>query len=87
MDEFSRELRMRIDEATATIEEARAEGDEFLAEMKTGELESLGHLARAHGVAVELPDAVELPELPDGPGSGEIDLTALAEEQSGVTLS
>ena len=60
MDEFTREIRLRIDEATASLEQAREDGDEYLAEVRTGELESLGQLARAHGVEVSLPDQVDL---------------------------
>jgi len=60
MDEFTREIRLRIDEATASLEQAREEGDEYLAEVRTGELESLGQLARAHGVSVELPDQLDV---------------------------
>jgi pyruvate/2-oxoglutarate dehydrogenase complex dihydrolipoamide acyltransferase (E2) component len=74
MDEFTREIRLRVDEASASLEVARAEGDEFLADVHTGELESLGHLAREHGVEVSMPEAI-------GPAGRpvEIDLTPAAE--------
>ena len=60
MDEFTREIRLRIDEAAASLQQATEDGDEYLAEVRTGELESLGQLARAHGVVVDLPDQIDL---------------------------
>jgi hypothetical protein len=74
MDEFTREIRLRVDQASASLEAARAAGDEFLADVRTGELESLGHLAREHGVEVSLPEAIE-----PGGQHVEIDLTQAEE--------
>lgn len=51
MSEFQREIQARMESATLSLAEARLEGDEYLAQVRLGELESLERLACEHAVA------------------------------------
>ncbi len=72
MSEFAQEMSGRVSRAIASLHEARSTGDEYLATVRLGELESLSRLAQDHGldlpqVAAELaasasPSELELPE-------------------------
>ncbi|WP_298803290.1 hypothetical protein [uncultured Pseudokineococcus sp.] len=63
MSEFATNVNERVREARSALDSARAEGDEYLVGVHTGELESLARLAQENDVA--------LPE--GGPGSAEAD--------------
>ncbi|HEU4674931.1 MAG TPA: hypothetical protein VFS29_03020 [Motilibacteraceae bacterium] len=52
MGEFIAQLRQRVVDARAALEQAQAEGDDYAASVRLGELESLRQLAASHGVAV-----------------------------------
>lgn len=52
MGEFVAEMTRRIAEAQASIRKARAEGDDFLVEARTAEIEDLRHLAARNGVVL-----------------------------------
>ncbi len=57
MSEFATELAGRAQEAVASLREAAADGDDYLVEVRVGELQSLARLAEDNGV--ELPAATE----------------------------
>ncbi|GAA2032399.1 hypothetical protein WDZ16_06795 [Pseudokineococcus marinus] len=65
MSEFATNVNERVREARSALDSARAEGDEYLVGVHTGELESLARLAQENDVA--------LPE--GGSGSAEVDST------------
>jgi hypothetical protein len=48
MSEFQQEIQARMETAHRSLDEARAEGDEYLAQVRLGELESLERLASEH---------------------------------------
>jgi hypothetical protein len=51
MREFQQEIQIRLDTATKSLEEAQRDGDDYLAQIRLGELESLNRLAEEHAVA------------------------------------
>jgi hypothetical protein len=51
MSEFQQEIQARMESATQSLAEARLDGDEYLAQIRLGELESLERLASEHTVA------------------------------------
>jgi len=51
MSEFQQEIQARMESATRSLAEARLDGDEYLAQIRLGELESLERLAAEHTVA------------------------------------
>jgi hypothetical protein len=57
MSEFATELAGRAQEAIASLQEAEAAGDDYLVEVRVGELQSLSRLADDH--EVELPQVGE----------------------------
>jgi hypothetical protein len=61
MTEFATQLIARVEEAAASLAQARRDGDDYLEEIRLGELESLAHLARSHGVTLPEAAARELP--------------------------
>lgn len=79
MSDFSTEIRLRVDAARRSLADARAEGDDYLVEVRLGELESLARIAADHHLTIDgltLPDAVP----PPGPAAaptpaGGLDLT------------
>jgi hypothetical protein len=50
MLEFQREIDLRVDDAVASLSDAEAERDHYLAEIMIGELESLLRTANLHGL-------------------------------------
>lgn len=52
MNEFATEISERIAQARQSLAEAETTGDEYLAGVRVGELESLARLAADHGVEV-----------------------------------
>ncbi len=54
MSEFTTELTGRAEEAIASLREAAAGGDDYLVEVRVGELQSLARLADDHGVELPL---------------------------------
>ncbi len=50
MSEFQQEIQARMESAHQSLAEARQEGDEYLAQIRLGELESLERLASEHTV-------------------------------------
>lgn len=52
MTEFQAQIRGRIREAVASLEAARDEGDDYMVDVRTGELESLRRVATDHDVSV-----------------------------------
>jgi hypothetical protein len=52
MTEFHAEIRERVQQALESLEVARRSDDDYLVEVRVGELESLAHLAGAHGLHV-----------------------------------
>ena len=52
MSEFASEVSERVEQARASLAEAEATGDDYLARVRVGELESLARLAADHGVEV-----------------------------------
>ena len=52
MTQFESEIQDRLAETRASLDEAVAEGDDYLAEVRVGELQSLARLAGANGVDV-----------------------------------
>ena len=50
MEDFRNEIRLRAVEAQASLDQARAEGDDYLAEIRLGEMESLARLAAEHAI-------------------------------------
>lgn len=74
MSEFATELEGRVHETVASLREAEAAGDDYLVEVRVGELQSLSRLADDHDVTLpqQVGDALarhglptELP-LPEG---------------------
>jgi len=53
MTQFQAELRERVAAALTSLREAREAGDDHLAEIRVGELESLARLARDHDIPVD----------------------------------
>lgn len=53
MRQFDATISNRILEARQAIEEARTDGDDYLADIRVGELESLVRVAADHGIRVE----------------------------------
>jgi len=51
MSEFQLEIQARMESATISLAEARLEGDDYLTQIRLGELESLERLASEHSVA------------------------------------
>ena len=51
MLEFQREIDLRVDDAVASLSDAEAERDHYLAEIMIGELESLLRTANLHGLS------------------------------------
>jgi len=49
MSEFQQEIQIRLDTATRSLEEAQRDGDDYLAQVRLGEIESLHRLADEHG--------------------------------------
>ena len=45
MTELHEQIRARVSEALTSLQDARTEGDDHMVEVRTGELESLAHLA------------------------------------------
>ena len=43
------EIQIRLDTATRSLEEAQRDGDDYLAQIRLGEIESLHRLAEEHG--------------------------------------
>lgn len=52
MTEFHAEIRERVQQALESLEAARRSGDDYMEEVRIGELESLAHLAAEHGLHV-----------------------------------
>ncbi|HEX6935463.1 MAG TPA: hypothetical protein VF227_02990 [Actinomycetes bacterium] len=50
MSEFQHEIQARMESANQSLAEARLEGDEYLEQIRLGELESLQRLAAEHPV-------------------------------------
>ena len=50
MTELHEQIRARVSEALTSLQDARTEGDDHMVEVRTGELESLAHLAAEHGL-------------------------------------
>ncbi len=53
MTEFVSELRRRIEQTVEDLSAARASGDDYLVDIRLGELESLARLAAEHGITVD----------------------------------
>ena len=53
MTEFHTEIQRRALEARQSLAEARAAGDDYLAGIRLGEMQSLARIAAEHGVALE----------------------------------
>ena len=53
MTEFHTEIRRRATDAQRSLAEARATGDDYLAEIRLGEIQSLAHMAAEHGIVLE----------------------------------
>jgi hypothetical protein len=48
MTEFLREIRTRLESAHQSLDEARRDGDDYLIQVRTGEIESLERLVDEH---------------------------------------
>jgi hypothetical protein len=48
MSEFTQEIETRMETARQSLEEARLEGDDYLIQVRLGEIESLERLAADH---------------------------------------
>ena len=48
MSEFEQEIATRMDTARRSLDEARSEGDDYLIQVRLGEIESLERLAAEH---------------------------------------
>jgi hypothetical protein len=55
MSEFLQEISHRLESTRQALAEARLDGDEFLINVRLGELESLQRLADEHAVGLALP--------------------------------
>jgi hypothetical protein len=53
MDDFSRELRLRVTEAQRSLAEARETGDDYLVQLSLGQIESLARIATDNQVSVD----------------------------------
>ena len=53
MTQFHAELRERVAATLMSLHEARATGDDHLAEIRVGELESLARVAREHDLLLD----------------------------------
>jgi hypothetical protein len=51
--EFHKEIQLRALEARQSLAEARDAGDDYLAGIRLGEMQSLARIAAEHGVALE----------------------------------
>ena len=51
MSEFQREIKSRLESVRLALAEARRDGDDYLAQVRLGELESLERLAAEHATA------------------------------------
>jgi hypothetical protein len=51
--EFHNEIQKRAVEARQSLAEARAAGDDYLAGIRLGEMQSLARIAAEHGVVLE----------------------------------
>jgi hypothetical protein len=71
MTDFASEVRDRITAAKQSLSQARAEDDDYLVAVRTGELESLSRLAADNGV--EVPPVSLEPEQVDLPATGTAD--------------
>jgi hypothetical protein len=49
MSEFQQEIQIRLESATQSLHEAERDGDDYLAQIRLGEIESLHRLAEEHG--------------------------------------
>jgi hypothetical protein len=48
MSEFQQEIESRLETATRSLAEAERDGDDYLAQVRLGEIESLRRLAQEH---------------------------------------
>lgn len=55
MNEFRDVIQLRIRETHESLAKARDEQDDYLVELRLGELAGLSHIAAEHGVEVPLP--------------------------------
>lgn len=53
MTQFRNEISSRIAEARRSLERAREDGDDYLVDVRLGELEGLARLAAEHGVPLD----------------------------------
>ena len=53
MTEFHNEIRRRAHEAQTSLADARATGDDYLAGIRLGEIQSLARIAAEHGLVLE----------------------------------
>ena len=53
MTEFHNEIRRRAEEAQKSLAEARAGGDDYLAGVRLGEIQSLARIAADHGLVLD----------------------------------
>ena len=51
MSEFQQEIESRLESAEVSLAEARAQGDDYLAQVRLGEIESLQRLLAEHTAA------------------------------------
>ena len=58
MDEFTQQISARVSAARLALQQALADGDDYLVGVREGELDSLARLAESNGVTV-----VDLTEL------------------------
>ena len=49
MSVFEQEIRIRLESANQSLHEAERDGDDYLAQVRLGEIESLTRLAQEHG--------------------------------------
>ena len=48
MSEFQQEIQIRLESATQSLAEAERDGDDYLAQVRQGEIESLHRLVQEH---------------------------------------
>ncbi len=65
MSEFASEIAERVTQASTSLEEARSSGDDYLLDVRLGELEELARVAADHDV--ELPGLQETIAAHTGP--------------------
>lgn len=53
MADFHSEIRRRVADAQSSLAEARATGDDYLADVRLGEIQSLARLAAEHEVTLD----------------------------------